>query len=229
MNKRWAAVPASIAVMVCIAAPVEAATPRDILLDAAFNTRDSATALARIAQAEAGANVQLARSAGDFDARLSRAMAIGYRAKLTRNRTDALSARHQFEALAAAHPRDAEAAAAVGTWHLDSVIQLGGLIAGMALGAKKAAGLAALDRAVALGEGCAMFPALAALLRMAIDPRDPRARALGEAAARGTTPEPIDRLMQRNVATALAALKSGKPDVAQDLAKELLPFGRVAR
>ncbi|WP_246152736.1 hypothetical protein [Sphingomonas montanisoli] len=212
-----------------IAAPVRAETSRELLLDAAFDTRDKDVAIKRIDQAQGVASAQLARTPGDRDAKLSMAMAVGYRAKLTRSRGEAMSAKRLFDGLAASDPRDPEAAAAVGCWHLDSVIELGGMIAGMALGAKKATGLAAMDRAVALGGGRAMFSGLAGLLRIAIDPADARGRALVDATTRAATPQKVDKLFQRSAATVLAQLRAGRGEVAQELAKELLPFGKVPR
>jgi hypothetical protein len=155
-----------LACILVVATPAAAATPREILTGAAFGTRDKAAALAQVGQAQAASAAILARAPHDREAGLILAMAIGYRAKLTRNRTDALAARKMFDALAAASPRDAEAQALVGGWHVDAVSQLGGLVAGAALGAKRATGLAALDRSVALGGGRALFPGLAALMRL---------------------------------------------------------------
>ncbi|WP_235399070.1 hypothetical protein [Sphingomonas sp. SRS2] len=218
-----------IAASSVLAMPLEAATPRQILAEAAFQTRDKATALAQIAEAERGAVAQLAADAGDRDATFVRAMALGYRAKLDRSRADAMAARKQFEALAAADPRDPDAAAAVGTWHLDSVIDLGGLVAGMAIGAKKAIGLAMMDRAVTLGGNRAMYPGLAALLRLSIDPADPRGRALAEKASAAATPQPLDRVFQRSAVAMLAPLKAGNHKAVQTLARQLLPFGRLKR
>lgn len=156
-------------------------------------------------------------------------MVLGYRAKLTHGRGDALAARKLFEAAVAADPRDAEAAAAVGTWHLDSVIELGAFVAGAAIGAKKKTGLDMMDRAVALGGGRAVYAGLAALLRLALDPGDRRARALAEAASVAQAPQPIDRILQRSAILILASLKAGDSKATQKLAKQLLPFGRLNR
>lgn len=210
-------------------APLAAATPRQMLIEAAFQARDKAEALAQIAEASNGAAALLAADPGNRDAAFVQAMALGYRAKLTRNRRDAMGARKQFEQLAATNPRDAEAVAAVGTWHLDSVLDLGGLLAGMAIGAKKATGLAMTDRAVALGGNRAMFPGLAALLRLSIDPADPRGRALSEKASAAAVVLPVDRIFQRSAAAILVSLKAGDDDATQKLARRLLPFGRLDR
>ncbi|GGE85878.1 hypothetical protein [Sphingomonas prati] len=212
-----------------IAMPAVAATPRDILTNAAFNARDKATALAQVAQAEAGANATLARTPGDREAQLTKAMAIGYRAKLTKSRADAVAARDRFNALAAANPRDPEAQAVVAGWNIDAVTTLGGFIASTALGAKKATGLAALDRSVALAGNRAMFPGLAALLRLTLDGADPKARGLAEAATRGATPTALDRVIQRSATAILVPVRAGNAKAAQAMAKQLLPFGRVAK
>lgn len=218
-----------IAALGVLAMPLQAATPRQILAEAAFQTRDKTVALSQIAEADRAAGVQLAADSGNRDAAFVRAMALGYRAKLDRSRADAMAARKQFEALAAADPRDADAAAAVGTWHLDSVIDLGGMVAGMAIGAKKAAGLAMMDRAVMLGGNRAMYPGLAALLRLSIDPDDPRGRALAEKASAAAVPLPLDRIFQRGALAMLVPLKAGDSKAVQKLARQLLPFGRLKR
>ncbi|KQX20178.1 MULTISPECIES: hypothetical protein [unclassified Sphingomonas] len=218
-----------MASLVAMASPLQAAAPRQLLAEAAFVARDKAVALGQIAEAERVAAAVLAREPGNREAAFARAMALGYKAKLARHRGEALEARRLFEALAADDPRDAEAAAAVGTWHLDSVIDLGGLVAGMAIGAKKAIGFAMTDRAVALGGNRATYAGLAALLRLAIDPDDPRGRSLAERAAAAATPQPLDRVFQRSAVAILASLKGGNDKATQKLARQLLPFGRLDR
>ncbi len=219
---------AASAATILLAAPALAATPRDMLADAAFRAPDKAAALARIGQAKAIADATLARAPGDREAALIQSMATAYKAKLTSSRGDAVAAGKSFAALAAADPRDPEAQAALGAWNIDAVTKLGGFTAGLALGAKKDPGLAALDRSVALGGGRAMFAGLAALLRLALDPADRRARDLAEAASRGSTPTVIDQVMQRAATAVLVPLRAGDTHAAAALAKQLLPFGRIA-
>jgi len=89
-------------------------------------------------------------------------------------------------------------------------------------------GFETMDRAVAIGGNRAMFPALAGMLRLSLDAKDSRARALIELAANGKVVEPIDRIMQRSAASVLGALKAGNTKQAQALSKQFLPFGRVA-
>ena len=157
------------------------------------------------------------------------AMAVGYQAKLNRSRSSAMTAKTMFETLAARDPRDPEAQAAVGGWHIDAVAGLGGLMARTILGANKATGFAALDRAVALGGNRAMFPGLAALLRLQLDASDARGIALAEVATRGTTPTQLDLLMQRSAVLVLKQVRSGGDAAGvRALAKRLLPLGRLS-
>lgn len=224
-------IPAAVtAFAIAAAASPAAADPREILTVAAFQTRDRDAAVAQVNRAEQEAAAALAKAPNDRDALFERGMAIGYRAKLTRSLGDAQAARKIFESLARTDPRDAEAQAAVGTWHLDAVDQLGGMIARTALGARRQVGEAAIDRAVALGGRRALFPALAALVRIRADPDDiARARALAEQAGRGATPTAQDRILQRAAAAILVPLRAGDGKAAAQLARTLLPFGRLAK
>jgi hypothetical protein len=220
----WAA-PLSAAVMLLTPAAAMADSPRDLLTQASFGVRDKGVALARIAAARAGSTATLRTAASDREAQLMQATAIGYGAKLTGNRADAVQARRQFEALVAREPRFADAWLALGGWHIGAVYRLGGFIA--ALGAQKSSGLAALDRAVALGGNRALFSGLAGLLRLQLDPADPRGRALVEAAAHGTAPTPLDAILQRNAAQILAPLRAGNAKQIKAVASRLLPFGQL--
>ena len=213
--------------LVAAPAPARADTPRDLLTQASFGVHDKAAALARIRAARASAAATLRTAAGDREAQLMQATAIGYQAKLTGDRTEAVQARRLFEALVAREPRFADAHLALGAWHVGAVYRLGGLVGRAALGAQKPAGLAALDRAVALGGNRALFSGLAALLRLELDPADPRGRALAEAAARGAAPTPLDAILQRAAAQILVPLRAGDARRVKAAALRLLPFGQL--
>ena len=86
--------------------------------------------------------------------------------------------------------------------------------------------MVAIDRSVALGGGRALFPGLAALLRLSLDPKDAAAPALLDAAAKGSTPTTLDRLIQRRAVQVAAVVKGGDPRLIQTLAKRLLPLGQ---
>ncbi|WP_343526336.1 hypothetical protein [Sphingomonas sp.] len=216
----------ALAVGAVAGVPVQAQSARDILTQASFSDSDEATALRRVSAAYAVAGNSLRQAPDDHEALLMRATALGYRAKLTGNRGDAMAARRQFEALIAQNPHDAEAQLALGAWHIGAVKKLGSIVARAALGAQRGLGLAALDRAIAIGGDRALFPGLAALLRLELDPRDPRGRALAEAAVRGGAATPLDRIIQRAAAAVLTPVRAGDATGTRKLASQLLPFGR---
>ncbi|MDX3886308.1 hypothetical protein [Edaphosphingomonas haloaromaticamans] len=220
---------AILAPVVIAAAPAPAPeTPRDILIQAAFQTADKATALALIGKAIQRADAILMTDPRNREAAMQRGIAIGYRAKLTRSRSDAQMSRRIFESLAAADPNDAEVQLLIAGWHLDAIDDLGGLVARTALGARHNVGQAALDRAVALAGNRPFFAGMAALMRIRHDDDDiAAARRLAEEAASAPAATPLDRLMKRSIDQVLPALRAGNGKAAQAIARKLLPFGRV--
>lgn len=219
----------AVVAMATPSSSVASETPRDFLVSAAFATKDRPTALARINAALQGANALLARNPADYEARLQRAVAISYRGKLTRSRSDLVAAREAFERLVAAEPRDAEAQMALAGWNLGAVIELGPFMARTALGARRATGILALDRSVALGGGRPLFPAFASLTLIQLDPNDvDRARRLAEMAVHDTAASPIDRIMQHQAAMLIPLLRDGNGKAAAKEATRLLPFGALA-
>ncbi|MFD2429338.1 hypothetical protein ACFSUK_16760 [Sphingobium scionense] len=221
--------PLICAVALSTAPAALAETPRELLTAAAFQTSDKARALSLIGQAISAVDRILMTAPNDHEAVLQRAVAIGYRAKLTRSRADARASLGTFEALAARNPRDAEAQMVIAGWHLDAIDQLGSFVARTVLGAKEQVGEAALGRAVALGGNRAFYPGLAALMRIRADHNDVAgALALAERAANAPAPAPLDQLMKRNAAAILPALRAGNGKAAASQARKLLPFGRLA-
>lgn len=211
--------------LVC-SVPAFAASARDLLTQASFQTTDKASALSLINQGLAAAQAQLAANPHDREAQMQLAVATGDRARLTKSAGDAKASRHMFETFLAANPRDPEAHLAVASWHLDTVES--GFLATTVLGAKKDIGLASLDRAVALGGGRAFFAGFAALMRIRLDPRDvATARTLAEQAAAASTPTALDRIAKRQAQALLIPLRSGDGRTASLLARKLLPFGRL--
>jgi hypothetical protein len=212
-----------------VAIPAHAAdSPRELLVSAAFGTRDKATALARIDSALRGAEATLARRPADREAQLQRALAISYRGKLNRNRGDLIVARKVFEALVAAQPGDPESLMALAGWNLGAIIELGPMMARAGLGARKGWGLKALDRAVALGAGRPIFSAFASFTRIQLDAADvAEARRLAEMAVAAAATTPVDRIMQRQAAALLPLLRAGNGKAAARSAGLLLPFGRL--
>lgn len=211
--------------LMLVTTTASAATPRETLAAVAFEATDKKVALAGVEQALGAANAALAASPNDHEALLARATAIGYRAKLTRSLADAKLCRQLIEQLVAANPRDPEAQLSLAGWHLDTV-DAGFLTAGV-LGAKKEIGLAAADRAVALGGDRAFFKGFVAVMRIRLDPADPLARALAEQATAAPAPTLLDRIAKREAAAILVPVRTGDTRAARALAHTLLPMGRL--
>ena len=208
------------------AVPAQAATPREMLTAAAFQTSDKSAALALVNSAIAASQATLAANPNDHEAQLGQASGIGYRARLTKKPADAKTSRRLFEGLVAANPRDAEAQLFLGGWHLDTIAA--GFLATTVLGAKRDIGVACIDKAVALGGNRAFYKGLAAMMRIRLDENDiATARALAEQAAVAPTPTPLDRIVQRETVALLVPLRSGDGTAAAALSRKLLPFGRI--
>ena len=215
-----------IGLVLAAAAPALALTPREALMQAAFQTTDKAAALALVNQAAAAAQAQIAVNPHDKEAQMQSGVATGDRARLTRSPGDAKASRQMFESFLAANPRDPEAHLAVASWHLDTVDS--GFLATTMLGAKKEIGLAELDRAVALGGGRPFFTGFAALMRIRLNPKDvAAARALAEQAAAAPATTPLDRILKHQAQAVLIPLRSDDGRTAALLARKLLPFGRL--
>jgi len=205
---------------------VPSAGPRDLLVRAAFITHDKSQAIALVNGAIQSTDATLARTPGDREAKLQRAIALGYRGQLTRAVGDARASRDALIALARAYPRDPEVQIALAGWHLSVVADLGGFLGSTLLGASRDTGLQVLDKAVALDGKRAFFPAYAGLMRLRTNPKDTRtALALMERAAAATAPTPVDRITQASAGRVAALLRAGNTSGAVALAKQLLPFG----
>jgi hypothetical protein len=216
----------AISLLLAFASPIAAATPRELLTQASFQTTDKSVALGLIGQALTAAEAILATNPNDREAQMQRAVAIGDRAHLTRSPSDAKASRHLFEAFLAANPHDPEAHLAVATWHLDTVDA--GFFATTMLGARKDIGLSELNKAVALSGGRPFFTGFAALFRIRMAPNDvATARALAEQAAAAPAPTQLDRIAKHQAQALLIPLRSGDGRTAALLARKLLPFGRL--
>jgi hypothetical protein len=210
-------------------APVHAASPREDLIRAAFATRDKAQALALVDQAIATSQAALAQSPNDREARLQQALGIGYRGQLRRSAGDAKTTHALLEALTKSGPHDPEAQVALAGWHLTAVGDLGNFLARTVLGADRATGFAALDRAVALGGNHAFFPGYAALIRIKLDSSDTATPLrLAQRAASAQASSAIDQVMQHAAQRILPLLQAGDGAGAAKLAKQLLPFGTMS-
>ncbi len=104
---------------------------------AGYQTTDTTRALAIVTAAESDFDKALARDPANVPAQLQKAVAIAYRAQLTRGIGLAKETRRRFETIRTAHPDNSLVWGALGGWHGGAVATVGSFLAGSALGAKK--------------------------------------------------------------------------------------------
>ncbi len=195
---------------------------------AAYDTRDKAAALALVERAEKDFDAALARNPGDIAAQMQKAVAIGYRAKLTRSPGLGKDARTRFEAVRAAHPDYGLAWSAVGGWHGGAIATLGNFMASTMLGAKSAEIDRNFAQALKLEPGNPGFRTIYAMTLLDIDRSNAgRAAALLNGVAALPVRDGFDTLLRAQGVQLAAALKAGDAKAAQALARRLQAFGTL--
>ncbi|MGB7405330.1 MAG: hypothetical protein WA906_06555 [Pacificimonas sp.] len=200
---------------------------RSALVVAAYESTSEAKAKALIADAIADADEALAKSPGNPDALLQKAIAIGYRAQLTNGRTDAKAARELMQQARKAAPKNPLAHASLGGWHSGAVGTLGSFIAGAALGAKKDAAIESFDRAVRLAPNDPTFRTFYAMGLVDIGRADEtkQLRALLTPAAKATPKDGFEELIIARAQELLAVVDD--EDKLEAVAETLKPFARI--
>ncbi len=196
--------------------------------EAAWAARDRARAEALLERAEAFFDRALALEPGNTEARLQRAIATGYRAKLRNSPGLAREARRAFEAAIARDPQNALAHAALGGWHGEAVATLGRLVAGTALGASRQGFEASFGQAMALDPPGPVIPTFFAFTALALDPGNARrAEALLERADRARAADGFERLVQAQARAVLPLLRQGDVAAARREAARRSPLGQL--
>lgn len=205
------------------------AAGRAQLAIAAYETRDKAQALALVERAEKDFDAALAKNPRDIAAQMQKAVAIGYRAKLTKSPGLGKDARQRFEAVRAAHPENGLAWSAVGGWHGGAIATLGNFMASTVLGAKSAEIDRNFGQALKLEPNNPGFRTIYAMTLLDID-RNNAAKAATILNGVGTMPtsDGFDALLRAQGAQLAAALKAGDTKAAQALARRLQAFGTLA-
>jgi hypothetical protein len=225
-NGKW---PAAIVQGRSEATPASLVTAgRAQLAVAAYETRDKAQALALVERAEKDFDAALAKTPGDVGAQMQKAVAIGYRAKLTKSPGLGKDARARFEAVRAAHPDNGLAWSAVGGWHGGAIATLGNFMAGTMLGAKSAEIDRNFGQALRLEPANPGFRTIYAMTLLDIDRKNAdRAAALLNGVAAMPARDGFDALLRSQGAQLAAALKTGDAKAAQALARRLQAFGTL--
>lgn len=202
---------------------------RALLVPAAYSTRDKAQALAMVTEAERDFDAALAKAPNSADALFQKAIAIGYRAKLTKSPGLGKDARKRFETLRAAHPELAVGWAAVAGWHAGAISALGNFMASTVLNAKPGEIEPGFAKAMKLDPTNPVHRTIYALTMMDLDKGN---AAKAAAALQGVSQMPAhdgyEALMRQQGAQLAAALKAGDAKAAQGLARRLMAFGGVS-
>ena len=195
---------------------------------AAYETRDKAAALALVERAERDFDAALAKNPGDVAAQMQKAVAIGYRAKLSRSPGLGKDARARFEAVRAAHPDNGLAWSAVGGWHGGAIATLGNFLGGTMLGAKAAEIDRNFGQALKLEPANPAFRTIYAMTLLDIDRKNAdRAATLLNGVAAMPARDGFDALLRAQGAQLATALKAGDAKAAQALARRLQAFGML--
>jgi hypothetical protein len=204
-----------------------AVAARADLVRAAFQATDKAAALALIDQAQRDAEAAVQRSSGAYLAKLQLASAVGYRASLTTSRSLGKEAKHSLEELTRSEPQRPEAWIALGVWHGETILKLGGLIARAALGASKSQMSDALNEA-ARRDGGVLAPGYRGLLLVRMG--DVMAARPYLAAAIGQRPRDAHEGDIRQAALDVARLiDKGDLRAARHRADETAAFGKLRK
>ena len=199
------------------------------LVVAAYQTTDKAQALAQVQRAEADFDAALAKNPGDVGAQMQKAVAIGYRAKLTKAPGLAKDSKARFEAVRAAHPDSALAWSAIGGWHGGAIATLGSFMAGTVLGAKSGEVDRNFAQALKLEPTSPALRTIYALTLLDLD-KDNGARAAALLNGIGTLParDGFDALLRAQGVQLAAAIKTGDAKAAQTVARRLQAFGTLS-
>ncbi|KAB7647869.1 hypothetical protein [Polymorphobacter fuscus] len=196
---------------------------------AAYDTRDKAQALALVQRAEADFDAALAKNPGDIAAQMQKAVAIGYRAKLTKAPGLAKDARKRFETLRDAHPDNSLAWSAIGGWHGGAIATLGNFMASTVLGAKSAEVDRNFGQALKLDPDNPSLRTIYAMTLLDLNAGN-AARAATVLGGIGALParDGFEALLRAQGVQLAAALKAGNVKAAQALARRLQAFGTLA-
>jgi len=194
---------------------------------AGYQTADKARAMAIIAGAEADFDKALARAPGNVEAQLQKAVAIAYRAQLTRGIGLAKDVRRRFETIRAANPENSLVWGALGGWHGGAVATVGSFLAGTVLGAKKSEMERCYAQALKLSPGLPSTRTFFAITLLDLDAAN-ATRAAGILKGIETLPaEDGFEAVMKQQGVELAAALARNPATAQATARRLKAFSRL--
>ncbi|WP_419813723.1 hypothetical protein [Glacieibacterium sp.] len=202
---------------------------RAALSVAGFTITDKAQAKTAIAAAERDFDAAIAKAPNNLEARVQKAIAVGYRAKLDKSPGEAKDTRRLMEAVLARDPNNALGNAALGGWHGGAVATLGNFIASTILGANRKDMERCFSIAMARDPKNIVHPLTYAFTLLDISTDNaPQATQLLKAAVMLPSRDAYEVQTRKVAVQVLAALNSGDAKGARALARRLQPFGTVS-
>ena len=202
---------------------------RSTLTIAGFETSDKAKAAALIDAAARDFDAALAKAPTNNEALLQKAMAIGYRAKLSKSPGLARETRQLMEAAVTREPNNGLAWASVAGWHAWAISTLGKFVAGTVLGANLGTAIKDFDTALTKDPRNPVHRVFYALTLLDLDSDNaPRAAALLREADKLPARDGYEAILKRGSAQVLPLLERGDVKAARLAARRLLPFGTLA-
>ncbi len=196
---------------------------------AGYQTTDKTRALAIVTAAESDFDKALARDPANVPAQLQKAVAIAYRAQLTRGIGLAKETRRRFETIRTAHPDNSLVWGALGGWHGGAVATVDSFLAGTALGAKKSEMERCYAQALKLAPGLPSTRVFFAITLLDLDAGN-ATRAAGLLKGLESLPaqDGFEALLKRQGLELAAVLAKGDAAAAQATARRLKAFSRIA-
>lgn len=195
---------------------------------AGYQTADKARAMAIIAAAEADFDKALTRAPDNVEAQLQKAVAIAYRAQLTKGIGLAKEVRRRFESIRSANPGNSLAWGALGGWHGGAVAEVGSFLAGTVLGAKKSEMERCYAQALRLAPGLPSTRTFFAITLLDLDAANaPRAAAILKGLDALPAGDGFEVMMKQQGLELAAVLAKGNAAAAQGAARRLKAFSRL--
>lgn len=201
---------------------------RATLTIAGYQSRGKAAAKEAIALAEKDFDRAIAKAPNNLEARIQKAIATGYRAKIEKSPGEGKAARDQMAAVLAKDPNFPLANAALGAWHGGAVATIGSFLASSLLGAN----LKDMDRylttAIAREPKEIIHPVTYAFTLLDIGANGaPKATQLLRTAVSLPVQDAYDGINHKAAQQVLALLDAKDVRGARALAKKLEPFSNV--
>lgn len=198
------------------------------LIIASFDTVERDRAKALVDAAEHDFDAGLVREPSNIELQLQKATAVGYRGKLSKSPGLAKETKTRMEAVLARDPNYGLAWASLGGWHAGAISAVGKFLAGTVLGANSKTAIADFETALAKDPHNPVHPAFYGLTLLDLGTDNARAMQLLQAVSRMPARDAYEALLKRETGQVLPLLAAGNTKGAQELARRLLPFGKLA-